>query len=276
MLNGQKSERDHEIKYYNIAEIVGWHCNSWTDAQQDSVPRSIAGRLTTVGQEFYLFTMFGHPFSDSPTLTNSVWSYWCLHDFLMMVAGDQLLPFCCNYYATNSITDQRNIRIILHGQLMAARWVFKHLYYFWPQTAAVLLLAASYHFVTPCHVGSPWSIPARLLATEHCCHSCSDGQPLPDRYALICGSMSVTALPFTVTLVPPAHSHCPLQSQLLDKDFCHAASNSQPLVSHCNSVGALWYLTFLNNFPNATVLYLPLSDNISELDYNIYIYINAL
>jgi len=45
MLNGQKSERDHEIKYYNIAKIIGWHCSSWTDAQQNSVPWSITGRM---------------------------------------------------------------------------------------------------------------------------------------------------------------------------------------------------------------------------------------
>ena len=51
--------------------------------------------------------------------------------------------------------------------------------------------------------------------------------------------MPVTALPFTVTLVTLAHYHCPLQSQLLEKDFCHAASNGQPLVSHYNSVRAL-------------------------------------
>ena len=85
MLNRQKSEQDHEIKDYNIAKIIGWHCNSWTDAPQDSVPRSIAGRLTMVGQGFYLFTMFGHPFPDSPTLTNTVRSYRRLHDFLMHI-----------------------------------------------------------------------------------------------------------------------------------------------------------------------------------------------
>jgi len=32
MLNRQQSERDHEVMYYNIAKIIGWHYNSWTDA----------------------------------------------------------------------------------------------------------------------------------------------------------------------------------------------------------------------------------------------------
>jgi hypothetical protein len=43
----------------------------------------MAGRLTKVGKAFYLFTMPGHPFPDSPVLTNSARSYLCRADFLM-------------------------------------------------------------------------------------------------------------------------------------------------------------------------------------------------
>jgi hypothetical protein len=35
------------------------------------------------GKIFYLFTMPGHPFPDSPVLTNSAWSYLRHTDFLM-------------------------------------------------------------------------------------------------------------------------------------------------------------------------------------------------
>jgi len=52
MLNRRKSERDHEIKYYNIAKIIGWHCNSWTDAQQDSAPQSIAADWQRLVKDF--------------------------------------------------------------------------------------------------------------------------------------------------------------------------------------------------------------------------------
>jgi len=38
-----------------------------------------------------------------------------------MVAGDQLLPFRYNDYATNTIADQTNSRILLYGKLLAAR-----------------------------------------------------------------------------------------------------------------------------------------------------------
>jgi hypothetical protein len=33
-----------------------------------------------------------------------------------MVAGDQLLPFCYNDYATNTIIDQTNSRMVLYGK----------------------------------------------------------------------------------------------------------------------------------------------------------------
>jgi hypothetical protein len=41
-----------------------------------------------------------------------------------MVAGDQLLPFYYNDYATNTIADQTNRRIVLYDKLLAALWVF--------------------------------------------------------------------------------------------------------------------------------------------------------
>jgi hypothetical protein len=47
----------------------------------------MAGRLTKVGQAFYLFTLPGHPFPDSPVLTNSARSYLRRADFLMRVTA---------------------------------------------------------------------------------------------------------------------------------------------------------------------------------------------
>ena len=88
-----------------------------------------------------------------------------------------------------------------------------------------LLLEVSHHFVTPYHIGSPDSL------FQGCCHSCGDGQPLPDRYVLICGSMPVTALPLTVTLIPLVHSHCPLQSQFAHEGFSSFFKGRSALIS---------------------------------------------
>jgi len=40
---------------------------------------------------------------------------------IIIVAGDRLLPFHYNDYATNTITDQTNSRMVLYGKLLAAR-----------------------------------------------------------------------------------------------------------------------------------------------------------
>src|SRR6266436_4401267 len=67
----------------------------------------MAGRLTKNGKAFYLFTMPGHPFPDSPVLTNSAWSYLRHTDFLMAKAhcwqhaysdhrySNQVIGVCC-------------------------------------------------------------------------------------------------------------------------------------------------------------------------------------
>jgi hypothetical protein len=50
----------------------------------------MAGRLTKVGKAFYLFTMLGHPFPDSPVFTNSARSYLRCADFLMLAESISL------------------------------------------------------------------------------------------------------------------------------------------------------------------------------------------
>jgi hypothetical protein len=63
----------------------------------------MAGRLTKVGKAFYLFTMPGHPFPDSPVLTNSARSYLRRADFLMdlsvaIVISTAILPAYSTQY----------------------------------------------------------------------------------------------------------------------------------------------------------------------------------
>jgi hypothetical protein len=65
----------------------------------------MAGRLTKVGKAFYLCTMPGHPFPDSPVLINSARSYLRRADFLMSV----VLPSLCQLHESPAMQELKHL-----------------------------------------------------------------------------------------------------------------------------------------------------------------------
>ena len=77
----------------------------------------MAGRLMKNGKTFYLFTMPGHPFPDSPVLTNSAWSYLRHTDFLMFIATIQTRTYAPFVFLSTSIPSSNLSKITLSPAL---------------------------------------------------------------------------------------------------------------------------------------------------------------